>query len=605
MKCQICNGDLKFKNNVYVCENCGLHQTISTFFEKTDVFLCFIENDMQGRRSRDSVIAQDLYSKLENAKIRTFNQRISAADLTDSDLETANTIAFDSAKIIVVIATTAENFQILIEKYGENFVEKRVIPVYANMNANELPEKLKHLQAVNYNAVGASVDFVKNILRMLGKEQEVDITATAKKHMNKKRRTVIVSLCLIFALALSTSAYIVFGTPYVLQSKKYEYAKSLASEGKLIKAVELFSKLGGYQNSVNEIKDIYSKYNGYFINEEKNLSLYLNLSTHSTATVEIMCINSDNSYDKASATAMITDNRIQFEFDSNLNQHGTGTIELDDNGVFLQITLSDDSKNTDCFFEFKDKSDAPIRPLITKDTLIEWLKTPITLEDIKKQGYELIRTDARTLQIKDTDIFIHEENLDMSNPSSSEVVFRISAPAHIIMPEMIGSQFTACEENNYLYIAGYHMGRISGAIGLEDMPDETYSGVLEENTEMILAYKKHAVFKNSWYPYKELLFYLLVELELEEVNVIGEDNSAYYAEKTDCESIWSPIQQKNIIVGNAIDVSLYRIDKSNFQKDKVYEKQVENATIDNINKCVDGVLAEYESKNGLEIQNIR
>lgn len=605
MKCRVCNGSLNFQDGIYVCENCGSRQTVSAFFEKTEVFLCYIENDIQGRRSKDSVIAQDLYSKLENVQIHTFYQRISAADLTENDLETANIVAFDRAKAIVVIAATAKNFQMLIEKYGEKFAEKQVIPVYADMNANDIPKELKHVQAVNFNAIGAGVDFVKNILRILGKEHEVDIIATAKKHMSRKKRTVIISLCVLLALALAAASYVVLGTPYVLKSKKYEHAENLVSKGHLLEAVEIFYNLGDYQNSTNAIQDIYSKYNGYFTNEEKTLSIYLNLSANSTATIELMYINSDNDYEKASASAMITDNRIQFEFDSNLNHHGIGTVTLDDNGVFLQMTMPDNSIG--CFFKFTDKSDAPVEPLITKEVLTEWLKTPVTLEDIKQQGYELIKTENdRITQIKDTDIFIHYEYLYVDDPSSDEVVFRISAPAQIIMPERIGSQFTACEENDYLYMAGYHMRWISGMNGLEDIPDETYSGILEENTQIILAYKQHAVFENSWNPYAEYygrtyneLLFNLVGFETE---LVGENNNAYYAAKKSYETAWSPIQQRNIIVDNQMVVVIYEIDKSNFQKNKVYEADVKNVTMDNIDESLDAALDEYADKNGLILQ---
>lgn len=141
--------------------------------------------------------------------------------------------------------------------------------------------------------------------------------------------------------------------------------------------------------------------------------------------------------------------------------------------------------------------------------------------------------------------------------------------------------------------------------GLEDIPDETYSGVLEEDTEMILAYKKHAVFENSWNPYGK--YYSLTYEELlinlvDSCTIFGEDNAAYYAERYDVETVWSPIQQRNILADNQMDIMIYKIDKSNFQKNKVYETEVEIATYDDIDESLDAVLEEYADKNGLTLQ---
>lgn len=455
MKCQICNGSLKFQEGVYVCENCGAIQTISAFFENTEVFLCYIENDMQGRRSRDSVIAQDLYNKLESAQIHTFYQRISAADLTESDFEAVNSIAFDSARVIVVIATTAEKFQMLIEKYGEKFAEKRVIPVYADMNANDIPKELKHLQAVNYNAVGASVDFVKNVSRILGKEQEVDITATAKKHMSRKKRTVFVSVFVILALMLSAASYVVFGTPYVLKSKKYEYAESLTAQGNYLEAIDIYSNLSDYKNSKNLLWQLYSRYNGYYNNQDNTLNLYINISENLSAEIQVISVNESGEIVRFETETIGTKNMFSFSFQDSQNNQGTGSIELLNDGIKFIITTQ--TKETDLFindqnisFTLSQKTDAPVFNQITKNMLLSWLEKKMTINELSRRGYETqieqeAYEDSRpTFRIVNTDIILAADY--------NGVIKGITAPAYIVLPDNIGMKAKPYLENEVLYI---------------------------------------------------------------------------------------------------------------------------------------------------------
>ena len=39
MKCSICNGTLRYKNGLYVCESCGSTQQVSSTFQNEEVFI--------------------------------------------------------------------------------------------------------------------------------------------------------------------------------------------------------------------------------------------------------------------------------------------------------------------------------------------------------------------------------------------------------------------------------------------------------------------------------------------------------------------------------------------------------------------------------------
>ena len=162
MKCKSCGGSLVFHNGIYVCENCGLQQSLSVLYENIEVFVCYVENDAYGRRSKDSVIAQNIYNKLEDTGIRSFYKRISVGELSEDEAEMAATVALDKAKVVAVVATDSENFRKLTERYSEKLKAKKVIPVFSGMNVNDMPPELKFLQAINYDAIGSVEDLIKN-----------------------------------------------------------------------------------------------------------------------------------------------------------------------------------------------------------------------------------------------------------------------------------------------------------------------------------------------------------------------------------------------------------------------------------------------------------
>ena len=75
MKCKVCGGDLTLVQGIYVCESCGSKSEISLDVDSTEVFLMYPENDDQGRRSKESVIAQEIYNKLNQVNVSAFYKR--------------------------------------------------------------------------------------------------------------------------------------------------------------------------------------------------------------------------------------------------------------------------------------------------------------------------------------------------------------------------------------------------------------------------------------------------------------------------------------------------------------------------------------------------
>lgn len=473
MTCTNCGGSLAYKNGIYVCENCGSKQQLSALYENIDVFICCVENDNAGRRTRDSVIAQELYYKLEAAKISTFYQRISASALTGAEAEHAYNTAAEHAKSVIVLGTCSEHFQEILEQNKNLFGSKSIFPVYADMDAYDLPEELKSLQALNYYQVGASTDLIKTILHTLGREDEVDIVQVTNSRARKRKRRIIVTISIILGLLIAGGAYIVLGTPYVLPGNKYKLAQDLKSQGDLAEAIAIFTELGDYENSSEELKNIYNRYDGYYQSEDKPLSLHLDVIDNLRAEIELKKIDATGDVVRVIESAQISGNIVSFSFTDSENNQGVASIELSHDSVRMTTTIQEkvgavSVGDLDVSFLLNQKSDKPIEAPIDAQTLIGWISKKTTESDLRRQGYEfsfveyLERNGAESLyKIDNTDVEFTLYNYDASKavsraredsyPVNDKIIFSVSAPAEILLPDKIGSSTEPFVENDVLY----------------------------------------------------------------------------------------------------------------------------------------------------------
>ncbi|MBO7369402.1 MAG: leucine-rich repeat protein [Clostridia bacterium] len=149
---------------------------ISSKEEPFDVFICYKETDNGGRRTIDSVIAQELYTELKKDGYRSFFSRITLEDKLGSAYEPYIFSALSTAKVMVVIGTRKENFEavwvknewaryLALIKSGE---KKTLIPAFKDMDPYDLPEEFSHLQAQDMSKLGFMQDLVRGIKKILG-----------------------------------------------------------------------------------------------------------------------------------------------------------------------------------------------------------------------------------------------------------------------------------------------------------------------------------------------------------------------------------------------------------------------------------------------------
>ena len=83
---------------------------ISQKEEPFDVFICYKETDASGRRTPDSVLANDMYHQLKQDGFKVFFSRITLEDKLGTAYEPYIFAALNSAKVMVVVGTKSEYF---------------------------------------------------------------------------------------------------------------------------------------------------------------------------------------------------------------------------------------------------------------------------------------------------------------------------------------------------------------------------------------------------------------------------------------------------------------------------------------------------------------
>ena len=155
---------------------------ISQKEEPFDVFICYKETDNNGRRTPDSVLANDLYHQLTQEGFKVFFSRITLEDKLGSAYEPYIFAALNSAKVMVVLGTKPEFFKAVwvrnewsrylsLIKQGQ---KKMLIPAYKDMDPYDLPEEFSHLQAQDMSKLG----FMQDLIRGIKKIAEADTPKT-------------------------------------------------------------------------------------------------------------------------------------------------------------------------------------------------------------------------------------------------------------------------------------------------------------------------------------------------------------------------------------------------------------------------------------------
>ena len=152
---------------------------ISAKEEPFDIFICYKETDNNGRRTPDSVLANDLYHQLTQEGFKVFFSRITLEDKLGTAYEPYIFAALNSARVMVVLGTKPEYFNAVWVKNEwsrylaliKNGAKKVLIPAYRDMDPYDLPEEFSHLQAQDMSKLGFMQDLIRGVKKLVAAEE--------------------------------------------------------------------------------------------------------------------------------------------------------------------------------------------------------------------------------------------------------------------------------------------------------------------------------------------------------------------------------------------------------------------------------------------------
>ena len=160
--------------------------------EPYDVFISYKELGANGERTRDSVLAQDIYYQLTEQGRRVFFSRVSLEDIPGTQYEPYIFAALNSAKVMIVVGTSAENLNaVWVKNEWSRYLammrkdkSKLLIPCYRDMDPYDLPEPLAVLMSFDMGKIGFIQDLTRGVNKVLD--------AGAQKKEEPVRETVVV-----------------------------------------------------------------------------------------------------------------------------------------------------------------------------------------------------------------------------------------------------------------------------------------------------------------------------------------------------------------------------------------------------------------------------
>ena len=152
--------------------------------EPFDVFICYKESDENGERTRDSLMAQDVYYQLTDQGYRVFFSRITLEDMVGKQYEPYIFAALNSAKVMIVIGTKPEYMNaIWVKNEWSRFLammkkdhSKLLLPCYRDMDPYDMPEQLSVLQSYDMAKIGFIQDLIRGIKKVLDADKKPEPT---------------------------------------------------------------------------------------------------------------------------------------------------------------------------------------------------------------------------------------------------------------------------------------------------------------------------------------------------------------------------------------------------------------------------------------------
>lgn len=162
--------------------------SISQKEQPFDIFICYKETDSNGKRTHDSVLAQEIYSNLVGKGYKVFFSRITLENKLGSMYEPYIFAALNSAKIMLCIGTKKEYFEaVWVKNEWSRFIDmmatrpdRCLIPCYKGMEAYDMPEQFLVFQGQDMDKLGFMQDLLRGIDKIMGRSETPKAQTTTK-----------------------------------------------------------------------------------------------------------------------------------------------------------------------------------------------------------------------------------------------------------------------------------------------------------------------------------------------------------------------------------------------------------------------------------------
>lgn len=144
--------------------------------EPYDVFICYKETGADGQRTKDSVMAEDMYEALTDKGYKVFFSRITLEDKLGREYEPYIFAALNSAKVMLAVGTKPEHFEaVWVKNEWGRYLDlmrtdrgKTLIPCYCDMTPYQMPSEFRNLQGQDMGRIGFIQDLVRGIGKIVG-----------------------------------------------------------------------------------------------------------------------------------------------------------------------------------------------------------------------------------------------------------------------------------------------------------------------------------------------------------------------------------------------------------------------------------------------------
>ncbi len=213
-----------------------------------DIFISYKETDVNGYRSQDSVVAQDLYEKLTAQGYKVFYSRITLEDKIGTQYEPYIYAALYSSKVMLTISSTKENIEAPWVKnewsrylaFAQSKGDKTLIPLYFDMEKEELPADFAHLPSYDMKMVGFEQELIRGIKKLIP-------TPIVYQEKKKKRNRILKYAGMVAVVLLVIAG--ICAVPWFKKLPEYDAAMQLYYDKNYPQAAWAFEAMGGYRDS--------------------------------------------------------------------------------------------------------------------------------------------------------------------------------------------------------------------------------------------------------------------------------------------------------------------------------------------------------------------